>query len=69
MTLIAMVVPSSQKGADPLNLTKFILIPPPRLPLFEHLGYLWEVIYVILWGMLLDEKPHELLIFMSLAIT
>jgi hypothetical protein len=44
MSLIAMVVPSSQKGVDLLNLTKFVLNPPPHLPLFEHLGYLWEVI-------------------------
>lgn len=69
MTLIAMVVPSGRDDAEPLILTKIKLTPPPRLPLFEHLGYLWEVICVILWGMLPDENPHELLIFMSLAIT
>jgi len=50
MTLIAMVVPSSRKGSDQPNLTKFVLIIPIDLPLFEHLGYLWEVICLILWG-------------------
>jgi hypothetical protein len=69
MSLIAMVVPSSQKGADPLNLTKFVLIPPLHLLLFEHLGYLWEVICVILWGMPPVKIPHEPGIFMPLAIT
>ena len=50
MSLIAMVVPSSQKGVDLLNLTKFVLNPPPHLPLFEHLGQSLGVICRILRG-------------------
>lgn len=69
MSLIAMVVPSSQKGSDLLNLTKFVLNPPLHLPLFEHLGYLWEVICLILWGLPPVKIPHQLGIFMPLAIT
>jgi len=57
MTLIAMVVPSSWNGSDPVNLTKFVLILPINLPLFEHLSYSVELMCRILWGVLPLKYP------------